>query len=69
MLSFVDYLSQFANQHNSIAFKMIDGETQFLFAPWEIGKDFIAGRDERAEPCALRFEGIVRISPGPRSHP
>jgi hypothetical protein len=70
MLSFVEYLSQFANQNNSIIFKMIDGETQVLFGPWEIGNDFVAGRtrsDESGDLCALRFDGIVKISPGPSS--
>ena len=67
MLSFVEYLSQFANQNNSIIFKMIDGETQVLFGPWEIGNDFVAGRtrsDESGDLCAPAADvRLTHLSP------
>ena len=54
MLSFVEYLSQFANQHNSIAFKMIDGETQFSVGNWP---RFHSGTRRKSRTMRLAVRG------------
>jgi hypothetical protein len=61
---FAEYMGQLA-QADSISFKLIDGDGQILFAPFNLGEDFIVGytaKGETGERAAIRYAAIAKAA-------